>query len=270
MKMKEKERSIAPVSNQDATIHSVTRRRFLETSVIAGAGTLLGTAPFARAWQAPLVNASFYKGMCYQPMPFYRDPVRGVQPYSPSIANTTKIFFGSDIAYNCMEPLWGTSFTSRSGTTYPRGRNDVEKLQNMGVNLVRWSELLQQSQRVGRCQHVARPGVEVLGADGEGLAEIRDPGPFDGIYSNFGAFNCIADPGAVSGELARLLRPGGKLVMCLLGRFCLWETAWFVLHGGMRKGFRRFSGMAEGSVASPGSSPPFKARISHSGPEGRG
>jgi hypothetical protein len=75
--------------------------------------------------------------MCYQPMPFYRDPVRGVQPYSPSIANTTKIFFGSDIAYNCMEPLWGTSFTSRSGTTYPRGRDDVEKLQNMGVNLVR-------------------------------------------------------------------------------------------------------------------------------------
>jgi hypothetical protein len=162
MKMKEKERSIAPVSNQDATIHSVTRRRFLETSVIAGAGTLLGTAPFARAWQAPLVNASFYKGMCYQPMPFYRDPVRGVQPYSPSIANTTKIFFGSDIAYNCMEPLWGTSFTSRSGTTYPRGRNDVEKLQNMGVNLVRlydWEPRNYHKRFLDRC---LSNGIKVL------------------------------------------------------------------------------------------------------------
>src|SRR5260370_3773003 len=134
MKMKKKERSIAPVSNQDATIHSVTRRRFLETSVIAGAGTLLGSAPFARTRQAPLVNAPFYKGMCYQPMPFYVE--QGVKPYSPSIANTTRIFFGSDIAYNCMEPLWGTSFTSQSGIEYP-GRNDLHTLRGMGVNLVR-------------------------------------------------------------------------------------------------------------------------------------
>src|SRR6266481_5634819 len=124
MKMKEKERSIAPVSNQDATIHSVTRRRFLETSVIAGAGTLLGTAPFARTRQAPLIDTPFYKGMCYQPLPFYQHPQRGPQPYDPSIANHTWIFFGSDIGYNCMEPLWGNSFTSRSGITYPRGRND--------------------------------------------------------------------------------------------------------------------------------------------------
>jgi hypothetical protein len=138
MKMKEKKSSITPVSNQDATIHSVTRRRFLETSVIAGAGTLLATAPFARTRQAPLVDTPpFYKGMCYQPLPFYVDPQRGVLPYTPSIANHTWIFFGSDIAYNCMEPLWGNSFTSRSGTTYPRGRNDLERLKDMGVNLVR-------------------------------------------------------------------------------------------------------------------------------------
>ena len=126
-----------PSSNPQATSHSLTRRRFLETSVIAGAGTLLGTAPFARTRQAPLVNAPFYKGMCYQPMPFYVDPQRGVQPYNPSIANTTRIFFGSDIAYNCMEPLWGNSFTSQSGTEYRFGRNDLQTLRDMGVNLVR-------------------------------------------------------------------------------------------------------------------------------------
>ena len=162
MKMKKKESSITPVSNQDATIHSVTRRRFLETSVIAGAGTLLGAAPFTRTGQAPLLNAPFYKGMCYQPMPFYVDPVRGAtQPYSPSIANTTRIFFGSDIAYNCMEPLWGESFTSQSGITY-RGRDDVTSLKRMGVNLVRlydWEPRNYHKKFLDRCQ---AHGIKVL------------------------------------------------------------------------------------------------------------
>jgi hypothetical protein len=44
--------------------------------------------------------------------------------------------FGSDIAYNCMEPLWGSSFTSMSGRTL-RGRNDLQTLKEMGVNLLR-------------------------------------------------------------------------------------------------------------------------------------
>src|SRR5215472_6032785 len=125
-----------PSSNPQTTSHSLTRRRFLETSVIAGAGTLLGTAPFARTRQAPLVNAPFYKGMCYQPMPFYVNQQGQTVPYDPSIANTTKIFFGSDIAYNCMEPLWGTSFTSQSGMTYS-GRDDLQTLETMGVKLLR-------------------------------------------------------------------------------------------------------------------------------------
>jgi hypothetical protein len=162
MKMKEKKSSITPVSNQDATIHSVTRRRFLETSVIAGAGTLLGTAPFARTWQAPLVDTPFYKGMCYQPMPFYQDPVRGVQPYDPSIANTTKIFFGSDIAYNCMEPLWGASFTSQSGTTYRFGRDDLRVLKDIGVKLVRlydWEPRNYHKRFLDRC---VAYGIKVL------------------------------------------------------------------------------------------------------------
>jgi len=65
--------------------------------------------------------------MCYQPFP---------QPYDPSHANTTCIFFGSDIAYNAMEPLWGPSYTSRSGRTF-QGRNDFQTLKEMGVNLLR-------------------------------------------------------------------------------------------------------------------------------------
>jgi hypothetical protein len=75
--------------------------------------------------------------MCYQPMPFYVNGQQQTVPYNPSIANTTRIFFGSDIAYDCMEPLWGTNFISKSGTTYRFGRNDLQTLRGMGVNLLR-------------------------------------------------------------------------------------------------------------------------------------
>ena len=122
--MKTRQRLAVPTSSPKATPHSLTRRRFLGTTLIAGAGTLVGTAPFAR----PRVAAApFYKGMCFQPFP---------QPYDPSHANNTCIFFGSDIAYNAMEPLWGPSYTSCSGRTF-QGRNDLQTLKEMGVNLVR-------------------------------------------------------------------------------------------------------------------------------------
>ena len=139
-------------SNPQATSHSLTRRRFLETSVIAGAGTFLGTAPFARTRQAPLVDPPFYKGMCYQPMP---------APYTPSNANTIWIFFGSDIAYTCMEPLWGRSFRSKSGMTYC-GRDDLLTLKEMGVNLLRlydWEPRNYHKRFLDRCLEF---GIKIL------------------------------------------------------------------------------------------------------------
>jgi ubiquinone/menaquinone biosynthesis C-methylase UbiE len=47
---------------------------------------------------------------------------------------------------------------------------------------------------------------------------------FDGAISNFGALNCVEDLPAVAGTLAALVRPGGRVAICLLGRFCAWET----------------------------------------------
>jgi len=61
-----------------------------------------------------------------------------------------------------MEPLWGNSFTSRSGITYPRGRNDVQKLQSMGVNLLRlydWEPRNYHKRFLDRC---LAHGIKVL------------------------------------------------------------------------------------------------------------
>jgi ubiquinone/menaquinone biosynthesis C-methylase UbiE len=67
-------------------------------------------------------------------------------------------------------------------------------------------------------------------------------GIFDGAISNFGALNCVEDLEPLSESLARLIRPGGYVTLCTMGRFCGWETAWYTLQGKLTKACRRWSG----------------------------
>ena len=78
----------------------------------------------------------------------------------------------------------------------------------------------------------------------EDLALLKERGPFDGAISNFGAINCVRDLPGVASSLAELIRPGGRLVICSMGRFCLWESLWYLMHGRARKAVRRWSGAA--------------------------
>ena len=159
MKRKRNQRSIAPKSNQQPTIPSITRRHFLETGLVAGIGAVVLTPRIAsslRARQAEgsigLWPANFYKGMCYSAFP---------APYDPSTANSTCIFFGSDVAYNPMEPLWGNGFTSASRTRFP-GRDDLQTMNLMGVTLVRlydWSPRDRHLNFLNYCQQL---GIKVL------------------------------------------------------------------------------------------------------------
>lgn len=88
-------------------------------------------------------------------------------------------------------------------------------------------------------------GIEALLLDINDLAQIG--GRFDGAISNFGALNCIESLSSVAEELARLVRPGGFLALCFVGRICLWEIGYYLLRGQFRKAFRRFSGRATSS-----------------------
>lgn len=63
---------------------------------------------------------------------------------------------------------------------------------------------------------------------------------YDGAYSNFGPLNCVEDRRALAGELARLVRPGGKLVLVVMGPLCPWEIAWFLARFKPRAATRRF------------------------------
>lgn len=125
---------VAVPTNPYASPGSLTRRRFLGTGLVAGIGALLLRPRSTLSQLASELDvaieespSSFYKGMCYSAFP---------APYNPSMANTTCIFFGSDIAYNPMAPLWGAGYTSSSGMKFP-GRNDLQTMKDMGVTLVR-------------------------------------------------------------------------------------------------------------------------------------
>src|SRR6185437_14230829 len=69
-------------------------------------------------------------------------------------------------------------------------------------------------------QAAARGGfsTQVLAAEQIGMLW---PSQFDGAISNFGALNCVTDAAMVARSLGRLVKPGGAVAVCIIGRFCL-------------------------------------------------
>jgi SAM-dependent methyltransferase len=107
--------------------------------------------------------------------------------------------------------------------------------------------------------HLGRRGVHVSGIDASGemvkiacsrgvaatrlaIEELeRIHARYDGLLSDFGALNCTADIERVASSFARLVRPRGYAVVCLLNRTCAWEMAWYTLRLWPRTAFRRLT-----------------------------
>ncbi len=62
---------------------------------------------------------------------------------------------------------------------------------------------------------------------------------FDGAVSSFGGLNLVADVEPVATGLARLLRPGARVVVSAMGRLVPWEWGWYLAQLRPREGFRR-------------------------------
>ncbi|RZJ00255.1 MAG: class I SAM-dependent methyltransferase, partial [Rubrivivax sp.] len=89
------------------------------------------------------------------------------------------------------------------------------------VTATDWSERM-----VERTRDRAREAGLAVDALAIGAHELnRLEGSFDGAYSNLGPLNCVPDLGAVASECARLIKPGGRLVFTVIGRYCPWEVA---------------------------------------------
>jgi SAM-dependent methyltransferase len=74
------------------------------------------------------------------------------------------------------------------------------------------------------CPTSALPGVE-----------------FDGALSNFGGMNCVRDLNPLARTLGRSIRPGGRLIVVVMGRWCAWEMLWHLAHAQPRRAFRRLA-----------------------------
>ena len=87
----------------------------------------------------------------------------------------------------------------------------------------------------------------------EQIALLEKGGPYDGILSNFAGLNCLSDLNSAARDLARLLRPGGKAILCFFGRLCLWEICSYLAGRDFRKAFRRFHRKGVVATLAPGS-----------------
>ncbi|MCI4337423.1 MAG: methyltransferase domain-containing protein [Thermoplasmata archaeon] len=71
------------------------------------------------------------------------------------------------------------------------------------------------------------------------LVESKTEEKFDGAYSTYGALNCEPDLRAVPGAFADLVRPGGRLILGIYNRWCLFEVAGYLLALQPRRAFGR-------------------------------
>lgn len=84
-------------------------------------------------------------------------------------------------------------------------------------------------QRVGTTGLDALIDLRVLAT--EEMHSLVSDTPFDGAFSNFSGLNCVQDIARVAVNLAHLLKPRAKILLCIVGRFSPWEVAWHLAHG---------------------------------------
>jgi ubiquinone/menaquinone biosynthesis C-methylase UbiE len=74
------------------------------------------------------------------------------------------------------------------------------------------------------------------------LQKSLSPQQYDFIFSDFGGLNCVNERELehLSKDFAKLLYPGGKLVMVVMGKYCIWETIYFLFKLKIGKALRRW------------------------------
>ena len=74
---------------------------------------------------------------------------------------------------------------------------------------------------------------------------------FSGAYCNFGGLNNLSPEniGHLAHELSELIHPGGKVVLVVMGQFCLVETMYYLLGFNFKRAFRRLKSTQKAGIA---------------------
>jgi ubiquinone/menaquinone biosynthesis C-methylase UbiE len=78
------------------------------------------------------------------------------------------------------------------------------------------------------------------------LSKLYAAEQYDFIFSNFGGLNCSDQLGNVLKDLDKLLRPGGRVTLVLMPKFCPWEVM-MLFRGYFKTAFRRFGSSGAGA-----------------------
>lgn len=167
--------------------------------------------------------------------------------------------------FDALAPTYDADFTATPLARALRGRvwARLDQLFPAGTNVL---ELACGTGEDAR--HLAQRGVRVVATDQStamlALAEAKtahlpvtvarldlaspalDPAihaaaPYAGVLSNFGGLNALPHHAALAAYLAPLVRPGGRLVLVVMGRYCAWEIGWHLLHLQPRRALRRLN-----------------------------
>ena len=118
---------------------------------------------------------------------------------------------------------------------------DAVRLAEAGVRVVATDPSARMLQ-VARAKAAARDcqaTIEFRCAAMEDLRSLAREERFDGVFSNFGAVNCVGDLRALVTDLADRLAPGAPLLWVVMGRHVPWEWVWFLSKGSWGKAWRR-------------------------------
>jgi SAM-dependent methyltransferase len=138
----------------------------------------------------------------------------------------------------------------RTDVLFPAGARVLELNCGTGVDALHLMErgvsVLATDVSQGMVDVAAARGVDAVRCGAEDIAALgAQRGPFDGVLSNFGGLNCVADLERVASGLGSSVRPGGAVVLCVMGPIVPWEWAWYLGHLQGRKAVRRLKASTE-------------------------
>lgn len=101
------------------------------------------------------------------------------------------------------------------------------------------------------------PHFQVCGFDELGQRFAGEQ--FDLVFSNFAGLNCItpAQLQALDNHLQSLLGANGHVAAVIFGKYCWWETCYYLMKGGLKQAFRRWNGKPVQARLSDGVSVPI-------------